>query len=525
VIPASYSRFSTDKQRPSSIEDQRRAHVALCQREGWPAPIFYADEAVSGALPLASRPGAAVMLADAMMGRFDVLLIEALDRLSRDLAEQERVVRRLEFAGVRIIGLSDGYDSTMGMRKINRIARGMVSEMYLDDLRAKTHRGLDGQIARGFIASGPVFGYRITREEGGSRYVVDAEAADIVRRIFADFAAGASVQSIAHALNAERAPSPRGGTWASSAIYGSPAKGSGILNNELYRGRLIWNRSQWVKDPDTGRRTRRDRPESEWRIADRPELRIIDDETWAAVRARFRRPPAQGGIKGRGGKPTSLFGGQLRCALCGGAMVVTDARVYGCAARKDRGATVCPGTTVRRDVVDRRMLGALRETLLTPEAVAAYRRELEAMLRTDARPDHGKRLAEVEREIGRVVDAVAAVGHSDALVARLRALEAERDDIKATAKAPSAAPSVDALVAAYREQVMNLESALTGESVAEAREILRELFGPLTVRQDGAEVWVETSATPLADAMVGNGVQIKVVAGTRYPISLAFRAT
>jgi hypothetical protein len=79
-------------------------------------------------------------------------------------------------------------------------------------------------------------------------------------------------------------------------------------------------------------------------------------------------------------------------------MVVTDARVYGCAARKDRGATVCPGTTVRRDVVDRRMLGALRETLLTPEAVAAYRRELEAMLRTDARPDHGKRLAEVERE-------------------------------------------------------------------------------------------------------------------------------
>lgn len=116
MIPASYSRFSTDKQRPSSIEDQRRAHVALCQREGWPAPIFYADEAVSGALPLASRPGAAVMLADAMMGRFDVLLIEALDRLSRDLAEQERVVRRLEFAGVRIIGLSDGYDSTMGMR-------------------------------------------------------------------------------------------------------------------------------------------------------------------------------------------------------------------------------------------------------------------------------------------------------------------------------------------------------------------------------------------------------------------------
>lgn len=92
---------------------------------------------------------------------------------------------------------------------------------------------------------------------------------------------------------------------------------------------------------------------------------------------------------------------------------------------------------------------------------------------------------------------------------------------RATAAGPA---SVDDLVAGYREQVMDLEEALRGEDVGEAREILRELFGPLTVRQDGAEVWVETSAPPLADAQVGNGVQIKVVAGTRYPIHLAFRA-
>ena len=192
MIPASYARFSTDKQRPTSIDDQRRAHAEYCARAGWPAPIAFADEAMSASLPLASRPGAARMLAEAALGRFDVLLLEALDRFSRDLPEQERIVRRLEFMGVRIIGLADGYDSQMGMRKINRIARGMVNEMYIDDLRHKTHRGLAGQLARGFIASGQVYGYTIERVAGGSRYVIDPAAAAVVRRIFADFASGAS---------------------------------------------------------------------------------------------------------------------------------------------------------------------------------------------------------------------------------------------------------------------------------------------------------------------------------------------
>jgi len=72
------------------------------------------------------------------------------------------------------------------------------------------------------------------------------------RWIFARYAEGWSVQRIAHELNARKVPSPRASTWVVSAIYGSPNKGSGILNNCLYQGLYIWNRSQWVKDPDTG---------------------------------------------------------------------------------------------------------------------------------------------------------------------------------------------------------------------------------------------------------------------------------
>lgn len=530
MIPASYARFSTDKQRPTSIADQHRGAGEFCARQGWPAPLEYADLATSAALPLASRPGAAALLADAVAGRFDVLLVESLDRLSRDLVEQERITRRLEFMGIRLIGRADGYDSSMGMRKISRIARGMVNELYIDDLRHKTHRGLAGQLERGFIASGKVFGYRIERQARGSVYVVDDAEAAIVRRIFADFGAGASVQSIAHALNAEGLRGPRGGTWCASALFGSPAKGSGVLNNRLYVGEMIWNRSQWIKDPDSGRRQRRERPREEWTVIERPELRIVDDAAWQAVRTRFQTRQRDGGIAGKGKRPTSLFGGLLRCSICGGAMVVTDGRVYGCAARKDRGPSVCAGVTVKREIVDRRMLGAVRATMLTPAAIAAYERELRALLQEQARPvDHSRRLAEIEGELSRVVDAIAAVGHSDALRARLQSIENEKAALLAAQararQSDAEAPSVADLVSAYRETVLRLGELLaSGDDIAEAREILRDLFGPLTVRQDGAEVWVESAADPAGAVTAGGGLRIGMVAGTRYPINLRFQA-
>jgi len=78
-----------------------------------------------------------------------------------------------------------------------------------------------------------------------------------VRRVFRDYAADASPRRIAHALNGEGVAGPRGGAWSPSAINGDRGKGTGLLNNELYIGRLVWNRRRWVKDPATGRRRSR----------------------------------------------------------------------------------------------------------------------------------------------------------------------------------------------------------------------------------------------------------------------------
>ena len=252
MTAAIYTRYSTDRQRETSLADQ--AHVCQARADALGLSIFstYGDDGISGSTPVARRPEGARLVADALAGRFTVLLVEGLDRLSRDMVEQERMVRRLEHRGIRILGVADGYDSDGSGRKIHRTMRGLINEIYLDDLRHKTHRGLAGQLARGGHAGGVPFGYRSV--VAGDVHVLEVEPAQaaIVREIFEHYADGWSCQRIAADLNARAIKTGRGGTWSVSALYGSPAKGSGVLNNELYIGRMVWNRSQWVKDPDTG---------------------------------------------------------------------------------------------------------------------------------------------------------------------------------------------------------------------------------------------------------------------------------
>ncbi|MEO1603563.1 MAG: recombinase family protein [Pseudomonadota bacterium] len=98
-------------------------------------------------------------------------------------------------------------------------------------------------------------GWQVT-DNYSDRAIKTAEAR-IVLRIFEDYAAGRSPRAIAHALNAEGIRGPSGKGWGPSTIHGNRQRGTGILNNALYVGRLVWNRLTYVKDPDTGKRLSR----------------------------------------------------------------------------------------------------------------------------------------------------------------------------------------------------------------------------------------------------------------------------
>ena len=96
---------------------------------------------------------------------------------------------------------------------------------------------------------------------------------------------GRSPRAIAQSLNKDGIPGPAGRSWGPSTIYGNWQRGTGILNNELYVGRLVWNRQQFIKDPNTGRRQARLNPETKWIIEEVPHLRIIDDHLWSRLKS------------------------------------------------------------------------------------------------------------------------------------------------------------------------------------------------------------------------------------------------
>lgn len=517
---AIYTRFSSDRQSEVSTEAQDRLCRERAAALGLDVASVHSDSAISGAVPVDARPGGRAMLADALAGRYSVLMIESLDRLSRDIGEQDRIVKRLEHRGIRIIGVSDGYDSTAKGRKVMRVARGLVNELYLDDLRDKVHRTLATKAARGGHVAGLSYGYRSVQSGDDRVLEIVPEQAEVVREIFERYAAGEALQSIVRALNLRGVPGPRGHPWAITALYGSPEKLAGVLNNPLYIGRQIWNRSQWVKDPDTGKRLRTARPESEWQVREEPRLAIVSRVLWDAARARITKGKGRG-YRRAGGWPTTLFGGLLRCGRCGGRMTKVDGSHYGCSDAKVRGPTVCAGTRVRVDVADQRLLGAIRDGLCTPATIAEVRAQAAAQLEAmrQGRRSAQERLDALEGEITRLTDAIASYGLSEALAARLRAAEKAREEILGAEI--ESLPSPEDVVRHYRAAVLRLSDAL-GKDVRRARAALEAALGPITVEDRGGELWAVAAAHPAA-VLMASGEKTGRVAGGRFGARLVVR--
>ena len=146
-----YARYSTDLQREASIEDQIRLCRAYVERQGWAYRHAYTDRAVSGASAL--RPAYQALLEDARQGEFDIVVAEALDRLSRDQEDVAGLLKRLRFAGVRLFTLAEGE-----IGELHIGLKGTMNALFLKDLAAKTRRGLEGRVRAGRSGGGLCYG-------------------------------------------------------------------------------------------------------------------------------------------------------------------------------------------------------------------------------------------------------------------------------------------------------------------------------------------------------------------------------
>lgn len=528
---ALYARYSSENQRETSIEDQFRNCERRANQERWTVVERYKDLAITGSTE--NRPGYLAMLRDAKAKRFDILLVDDLSRLSRDHVETEKARRRFVYWGVRLIGVSDGIDTTAKGHKMLSGVKGLMNEVFLDDLREKTCRGMIGQALKGYHCGGRAYGYRLvpefdpTRKDPygqpcriGTRLEKHPEQAPWVKWIFERYDEGWSPLKIVEELNRRHIPPPgvnfrrrstRPPTWCASALHGDVLQGTGLLNNHLYIGQYVWNRARWGKDPDTGKTKRTLRDKSEWIVTAAPHLRIVDDRLWervkarqeevrhqsAKIRAAFRLSPTTS--TGRG--PKYLFSSLLVCSQCGNRFVIVDPKRYGCSGWRYRGLTVCKNTIMApRKLIESMLLEAVQRDLFTEENFKTFKQEVMRLVAERSRtyrPDHERarrRLEQVERELVHIMDAIKHGILTPTTKAELQKAEAERDRLEAEIKAhTSKSDTLSLLLPNLKERfekvVYNLAN-LRHHHVDKARAILKTLLGPeilLHPSSDGEE--------------------------------------
>ena len=555
---ALYARYSTDMQKPTSIEDQFRQAERYATQRGWTVVERFSDSGISGSAGM-TRPDF-VRLSHALTSPsrgFDIVLAESLDRISRDPEHLNGFAKVAKFAGVELHTVEQGKASAVSVGLAS-----IFSSMFLEGLSHKVRRGTEGRVLRGLNGGGRIYGYRPVIDARGApvkgALQIDEIEAAIVRGIFRDYAAGVSPIKIASRLNAEGIGSPSVGSkrkssghWKQNTINGNRERGTGILNNELYAGIRVWNRLTYAKNPATEKRVSRLNPQSEWQTVEVPDLRIVKPELWDAVKARQASQ-----TKRRDKVPTTdrnrlssgqalrrrkyLLSGLLYCGLCGSGMTVAGTgkyKTFYCTSAKEKGPSVCTGFRGLRDSIALPLvLSGLREDLMQPDAYAAFqervRKELGRSRETaaDRLRIHDARVLELETGRRNLV-ALARQGlGSQSLVDELKQIEGNLARLAETRHeiVPTEIELPDELPELYRELVGNLAATLSEEAVAgRAADDLHELVDRIVVDWDaeanGHRLTIEgdllemlrKSAPRELDAVRGDVIFAEVGCGSR----------
>ncbi len=364
-----YGRFSHEDSTDRSIEDQEASCARYADSIGVPVVRRYSDHALSGA-SLVTRNGVLSLLRDLEHDRPDYLLVDHLDRLTRDEGDMSFIFKQLAFYGIELHSVAHG--------KVDRNTASILAIVGRNQLESTGHavkRGQQGRVRSGKNAGGRPYGYRLVGrngdlepDEGGE--LLSGEA-DIVRRIFKERLAGKSPRDIAASLNAEGIPAPRGKLWNASTLNGSRTRRNGILRNTIYSGVREWNRVSMTRHPKTGKRiSRPNKDEAVVRI-EVPQLAIVSMSDFEAVQSMFPQDREARPEQFRRAK--TLLSGLLKCGCCGGGLAMKDRsngriRVQ-CSTMKESRSCDNRSAFYLDDLVEA-AFGGLRQHLRQPDLIA-----------------------------------------------------------------------------------------------------------------------------------------------------------
>ena len=520
---ALYARYSTEKQSEASVDDQFRVCERLAEREGFEVVARFSDAAISGGT--ANRPGYQSLLEGARRREFTVIVAEDSSRLWRELSEQWRALKELADLRVHVVG--HGLDTRREESKMLLAVTGAAAEAYRDEISRRTRRGLEGKAGNGG-AGGRAYGYIPAAMSGTGQIEINPAEAAVVVRIFEMYADGHSPRTIAGCLNAEGVPSPgaswnrqsagpnakRRAKWVASAIHGDVRRNSGMLNNERYRGRIVWGRMRWERGAaDSSKRVAtmvEDR--SQWVTHEEPRLRIVPEALWRRVKAAqadrtLSRTKVRAASTGR--PAAALLSGLLTCDECGSRFVAVDARCYGCSSHKNGGMAACTNAVrIKREKAEAVLLAEIEAEILSDEAIELAQRTAQDELRRQQKsssktqaPAHSAKLRSLDtqaQELRALMTAGTLSPHIGQ--AGLDALERERAELLAKDGRRGQRVGADVVrlipqtAALYREAVRNLSDVTEGAERLQARALISEMLGGEVKVRPGGDAEIQLDA-------------------------------
>lgn len=381
---AIYCRQSAFDLRPVSIERQTAISTDYISKIGAvfdAAEHLYIDRHRSGAT-MDGREGLASALRSSKQGAITDLVVEAIDRLGRDVSDLCQIFLELQARGVEIHAATYG---PVSLRDI--VMLGSMAQIERSNLIEKSVKGTRSAAAKGLlIGRCKMYGY--DRTPDGRSLTINRKESDIIRRAAVLVAGGTSTYSVAKQFNADEIPSPGGGAWSNSCFFPAKERHRGIFGNPLLKGLYVWGDGRHRVEIAV------------------PKLAILDAQQFDQLHAMHlsrRRPQMQRGETKR------FLSGVLKCS-CGAPMLTVGNELhrgsYRCADLVRRGTCdAAVSTSVRIAEVDRRVLQILRNEILDPAQLGRWQtvreREVARRRRSVAarRERVKKKVAELEAAI------------------------------------------------------------------------------------------------------------------------------
>jgi len=393
---AIYARVSTDAQERdgTSLDSQIGACESFAQASGW--TVFYRIRDAASGFVL-ERPGLEQLRQLVREHQMDIVLSYAVDRLSRNQNHIGVLFDEISSTGLRLEFATETFEDTAVGRFI-LAARAFVAEIEREKIRERTMRGKAERAKAGRMPQGTgqgIYGYAYDRATG-RRTPVEPQAS-VVRRIFDEFAHGASVIGIANRLNDDGITTFLGKKWHSATVFK-------LLKNDAYAGHTVYRRTTAtsIRDPHHGRRRRRvtDRDPDEWIHIEGATEAIVSEELFQRVQERFQDPERL-----RMGRRTATYplAGHIRCSACGASMVGQTLQqrytYYRCrrafaGPKHDR----CSSRYVRADAIEGAVKEAVADILSHPELIVAELHQQDAVANHDAQFDEVAAALDVERK-------------------------------------------------------------------------------------------------------------------------------